>query len=42
MTKITTHVLDTVLGKPASGIDVRLDAEASRQLVNGWIKRHRC
>jgi 5-hydroxyisourate hydrolase len=25
MSKITTHVLDTVLGKPASGIGVRLE-----------------
>ncbi len=25
MTRVTTHVLDTVLGRPASGIRVRLD-----------------
>jgi 5-hydroxyisourate hydrolase len=25
MSRITTHVLDTVLGKPADGISVRLD-----------------
>ena len=27
MSKITTHVLDTVLGKPADGIAVRLDKQ---------------
>jgi 5-hydroxyisourate hydrolase len=27
MSKITTHVLDVVLGKPASGIPVRLELE---------------
>jgi 5-hydroxyisourate hydrolase len=27
MSKITTHVLDTVIGKPAPGIDVRLEAK---------------
>jgi 5-hydroxyisourate hydrolase len=27
MSKITTHVLDTVLGKPAIGIAVRLEAK---------------
>jgi 5-hydroxyisourate hydrolase len=27
MSKITTHVLDTVLGKPAPGIAVRLDKQ---------------
>jgi 5-hydroxyisourate hydrolase len=27
MSRITTHVLDTVLGKPASGIEVRLEAK---------------
>lgn len=33
MNAITTHVLDTVLGKPAAGIRVRLE-----QYVNGsWI-----
>ena len=31
MSKITTHVLDAVLGKPAEGIDVRLD-----RMVGGW------
>jgi 5-hydroxyisourate hydrolase len=25
MSRITTHVLDTVLGKPAAGVQVRLD-----------------
>ena len=32
MSKITTHVLDTVLGKPAGGISVRLE----RQDGEGW------
>jgi 5-hydroxyisourate hydrolase len=32
MSAITTHVLDTVLGKPAAGIAVRLD----RQEGNSW------
>jgi 5-hydroxyisourate hydrolase len=27
MSRITTHVLDTVLGKPAAGIAVRLDRQ---------------
>jgi 5-hydroxyisourate hydrolase len=27
MSKITTHVLDTVLGKPASGIEVHLEVK---------------
>jgi 5-hydroxyisourate hydrolase len=26
MSKITTHVLDAMLGKPAAGIEIRLDA----------------
>jgi 5-hydroxyisourate hydrolase len=30
MSKITTHVLDTVLGKPAGGIAVRLDRQENR------------
>ncbi len=27
MSKITTHVLDTVLGKPAAGVAIRLEAQ---------------
>jgi len=34
MSIITTHVLDTVLGKPAAGIAVRLE----RQDAGGWIE----
>ena len=30
MSRITTHVLDTVLGKPAAGIAVRLEMNAGR------------
>jgi 5-hydroxyisourate hydrolase len=33
MSRITTHVLDAVLGKPAAGIDIRLDATQG----DGWI-----
>jgi 5-hydroxyisourate hydrolase len=32
MSAITTHVLDAVLGKPASGIGIRLEM----QIVEGW------
>ncbi len=32
MSKITTHVLDAVLGKPAAGISVHLEAAAR----SGW------
>jgi 5-hydroxyisourate hydrolase len=32
MSRISTHVLDAVLGKPAAGIAVRLDLRASE----GW------
>jgi len=32
MSEITTHVLDAVLGKPASGIAVRLD-----RMDRGWV-----
>jgi 5-hydroxyisourate hydrolase len=32
MSSITTHVLDTVLGKPAAGIAVRLE-----RLLGGWV-----
>jgi len=35
MSLITTHVLDTVLGKPAAGISVRLE----RQEGGEWIKK---
>jgi 5-hydroxyisourate hydrolase len=31
MSRITTHVLDTVLGKPASGVAVRLEREENKQ-----------
>jgi len=34
MSKITTHVLDTVLGKPADGIAVRLEKREG----GGWIQ----
>jgi 5-hydroxyisourate hydrolase len=34
MSAITTHVLDTVLGKPAAGIPVRLE----KQEGGGWIE----
>ena len=34
MSAITTHVLDTVLGKPAAGIAVRLE----KQDGGGWIE----
>jgi 5-hydroxyisourate hydrolase len=30
MSKITTHVLDTVIGKPAAGIAVRLDRQENQ------------
>jgi 5-hydroxyisourate hydrolase len=33
MSKISTHVLDAVLGKPAVGVGVRLDAAQG----DGWI-----
>ena len=33
MSAITTHVLDTVLGKPASGVVIRLE----KQIGEGWI-----
>jgi 5-hydroxyisourate hydrolase len=32
MSKITTHVLDAVLGRPAAGIFVRL-----RRFLGGWV-----
>ena len=32
MSKITTHVLDTVLGKPAAGIAVKLERRKSNAL----------
>ena len=34
MSTVTTHVLDTVLGKPAAGIGVRLE----KQDGGGWIE----
>ena len=34
MSKITTHVLDAVLGKPAAGIDIRLDAAQGQTWTN--------
>jgi 5-hydroxyisourate hydrolase len=34
MSAITTHVLDTVLGKPAAGVSVRLE----RHEGGGWIE----
>jgi hydroxyisourate hydrolase len=34
MSAITTHVLDTVLGKPGAGISVRLE----KQVGGGWIE----
>lgn len=33
MSSITTHVLDTVLGKPAAGIAVRLE----RRIAGEWV-----
>lgn len=38
MSKITTHVLDTVQGKPAAGVPIRLekgDAEVWTQMASG-------
>jgi 5-hydroxyisourate hydrolase len=34
MSRITTHVLDTALGKPAAGVLVRLD-----RLEGGWVSQ---
>jgi 5-hydroxyisourate hydrolase len=34
MSEITTHVLDTVMGKPGAGIDVRLEMMQG----GGWIE----
>jgi 5-hydroxyisourate hydrolase len=34
MSRITTHVLDTVLGKPAAEIAVRLDSKTG----GGWVE----
>jgi 5-hydroxyisourate hydrolase len=37
MSKITTHVLDTVLGRPAPGIGVRLERhESDRRTAGRW------
>jgi 5-hydroxyisourate hydrolase len=33
MSAITTHVLDAMLGKPASGIDVRLE----KKIAEDWV-----
>lgn len=35
MSKITTHVLDTALGRPAQGIDVLLEDSQARLLAQG-------
>lgn len=38
MSAISTHVLDTALGKPAAGINIRLDADENgvwQQLTSG-------
>jgi 5-hydroxyisourate hydrolase len=37
MSTITTHVLDTVLGKPAAGVGVRLE-RLERLEGDGWIE----
>ena len=34
MSAITTHVLDAVLGKPATGIAIRIEKETT----SGWIR----
>jgi 5-hydroxyisourate hydrolase len=34
MSTVSTHVLDTVLGKPAAGVGVRLE----KQETSGWIE----
>jgi 5-hydroxyisourate hydrolase len=34
MSKITTHVLDAVLGKPAVGIEIRLEASQGGVWIN--------
>lgn len=34
MSTISTHVLDTVLGKPAAGVGVRLE----KQDAGGWVE----
>jgi len=38
MSTISTHVLDTVLGKPAAGIGVRLEKQESGGWGEGWIE----
>jgi 5-hydroxyisourate hydrolase len=39
MSAITTHVLDTVLGKPAAGISVRLERHAiDRRKAGAWAQ----
>jgi 5-hydroxyisourate hydrolase len=37
MSKITTHVLDTVLGKPAAGIAVRLEIKLEENGPARWV-----
>ncbi len=34
MSRITTHVLDTVIGKPAAGVEVRLE----KQQDGAWVQ----
>ena len=39
MIKITTHVLDAVLGKPAAGIAIRLERHAiDRRQAGAWVQ----
>ena len=38
MSTISTHVLDTVLGKPAAGVDVRLERQEGGGWGEGWIE----
>lgn len=37
MSGISTHVLDTSLGKPAAGIEVRLEREAPDDYAAPWL-----
>ena len=39
MSTITTHVLDTVLGKPAAGIAVRLEQAARAMRLRCFVIR---
>ncbi|SUB18245.1 hydroxyisourate hydrolase [Pantoea agglomerans] len=36
MSTITTHILDTALGKPASGVAISLEAEQPGRVVSGF------